>query len=603
MRNATHTEIQSPMIRRRVLLRTALGGAATAAAGALLAACGGGTPTATPAPSAARPASPASPAPQAPQAIPATTAPTAGVSTNATTAAGSAAAPVGSAAASADGIVPSPAPGVPEAYLKLPAPFKSVTAVPGKGSKVTAVFISYSPPVPPRDQNKYWQELEKRLGITYEPNLIPADSYKEKMAAIIAGGDLPDLTVVEQLNAPDLLKAVNQGAFTDLTPYLEGDSLKDYPNLAKLPDYGWKNVKIKKKIYGVPIVRFIPDRAMIFRGDWATKLGIPQPKNADEFLTLMTAMTKNDPDGNGKPDSYGLGGWTGLWYSHPFFLNMFRVPHMWRQNADGTLTNAVETEEYKQAIAYIKKLNDAGVFHPDAATMSIQQAKDNIVAGKFGGYVDGWTGITGGATSTRTRFRALDPNNPAAVILIPPGFDGGKPSIERSQGFFGMTCIPAKIGSDKERVKELLRVVNYCTAPFGSDEYTFLRWGVPGVHYELKNGAPIANDLGKAEIGSLSSGIGRRNDVFYYPDAPDDARLMQQWCKDQMSFGVDNPTYGLYSPTSIAKGSELQTLTQDRMIAVITGRDPFSSFDTFVKDWRSRGGDQMRKEFEQELKG
>ena len=46
----------------------------------------------------------------------------------------------------------------------------------------------------------------------------------------------------------------------------------------------------------------------------------------------------------------------------------------------------------------------------------------------------------------------------------------------------------------------------------------------------------------------------------------------------------------------------MQTLTQDRMIAVITGRDPLSAFDTFVKDWRSRGGDQMRKEFEQELK-
>jgi putative aldouronate transport system substrate-binding protein len=115
--------------------------------------------------------------------------------------------------------------------------------------------------------------------------------------------------------------------------------------------------------------------------------------------------------------------------------------------------------------------------------------------------------------------------------------------------------------------------------------------------------APIQTDLGKAELGSLSSGIGRRNDIFYYPDAPDDARLMQQWCKDQMASGVDNPTYGLYSPTAIAKGSELMTLTQDRMIAIITGRDPLSAFDIFVKDWRSRGGDQMRKEFEQELKG
>jgi hypothetical protein len=41
--------------------------------------------------------------------------------------------------------------------------------------------------------------------------MILADSYRAKMAAIVAGGDLPDLTGIEQLNAPDLLKTVNQG--------------------------------------------------------------------------------------------------------------------------------------------------------------------------------------------------------------------------------------------------------------------------------------------------------------------------------------------------------------------------------------------------------
>lgn len=596
----TPAESPSRELSRRALLRASLGGAAVIAGNALLAACGGSSSSGS--------------TPSAAVAKPTVASTTGGTTTTSTTsaaatsgnAAGATTVPSGSAAAGdvssafpPGSVIASPAPGVPQAYLKFPSQqFKSVAAVPGKGSKVTAVFIDYNPPVPPRDQNKYWQEFEKRVNITYEPNLIAADSYKEKMATLVAGGDLPDLTVVEQLNAPDLLKTVNQGAFTDLTPYLDGDAVKDYPNLAKIPDYAWENVKIKKKIYGVPIPRFIPDRALIFRGDWAEKMGNPHPKNADDFLDLMTKFTKNDPDGNGKPDTYGLGGWTGLWFSHPFFLHMFRVPPTWRKNEDGTLTNAIETDEYKQMTTYIKKLHDAGIFHPDSFSMSIQQAKDGFLSGKFGGYADGWTAIT----THRTNFRKVDPNNPAAVILVPPGFDGGNPLVERSQGFFGMSCIPVKVGKDKERVKELLRVVDYCAAPFGSEEYTFLRWGIEGVHYQMKNGQPIATDLGQSEIDSLTSGIGRRNDVFYYPDAPDDARLMQQWCQEQMAHSAANPTYGLYSPTAIAKGAELTQLTTDRMVAIITGRDPFSAFDQFVKDWRSRGGDQARKEYEQALK-
>jgi putative aldouronate transport system substrate-binding protein len=168
---------------------------------------------------------------------------------------------------------------------------------------------------------------------------------------------------------------------------------------------------------------------------------------------------------------------------------MFRAPHTWRQNPDSTLTHAIETPEYKQAIECMKRLNDAGVYHPDAQSMSIQQAKDNFLGGRFAGYMDGWTAII----THRMNFRQLDPSNSAAVILVPPGYDGGNPAVERSQGFFGMTCIPTNVGKDTERLKELLRIVDYAQAPFGSEEYTFLRWGVEGVHYDLQNGAPTAS--------------------------------------------------------------------------------------------------------------
>ena len=39
------------------------------------------------------------------------------------------------------------------------------------------------------------------------------------------------------------------------------------------------------------------------------------------------------------------------------------------------------------------------------------------------------------------------------------------------------------------------------------------------------------------------------------------------------------------------------------MTAIITGREPLSSMDDVIKEWKSRGGDQVRQEFQQSMQG
>ncbi len=52
----------------------------------------------------------------------------------------------------------------------------------------------------------------------------------------------------------------------------------------------------------------------------------------------------------------------------------------------------------------------------------------------------------------------------------------------------------------------------------------------------------------------------------------------------------------------MARAAELNQFGFDRATAIITGREPASALDAAIRDWRSRGGDQIRKEFEQALK-
>ena len=44
---------------------------------------------------------------------------------------------------------------------------------------------------------------------------------------------------------------------------------------------------------------------IIFRQDWLDKLGLKYPETLDDMKNVLIAFTNNDPDGNGKNDTYG----------------------------------------------------------------------------------------------------------------------------------------------------------------------------------------------------------------------------------------------------------------------------------------------------------
>jgi hypothetical protein len=376
-----------------------------------------------------------------------------------------------------------------------PAPFRSVSGIPGRGSKISLIKASQQPPPVPRENNSWWLELEKRIGATLDITLVPLPQYTEKATLLIAGGQIPDILLISPLSVPDQYRAVQDGAFADLTAALSAESLKAYPNLSLYPASAWKNSLVRGKAYGVPRLGLSIGPALLYRQDWAEKLGISPPRNADDFLRLVTGMSKNDPDGNGKPDTFGLGSQNGDW-SMPFIQGMHRVPNGWKLNSDGTLTHAIETDEYRQAIAFARKCFEAGAYYPDAATLNRTQATNALIAGQIGGYADQLVQLNG---DIRTRFEAKK-INPAANVaaLVPPGFDGGQSYTYNGTGFGSTAAFPASAAKQQGRVEELLRVLDYYSAPFGSEEYNFLTFGIEGVHHTLQpDGTRILTDRGR----------------------------------------------------------------------------------------------------------
>jgi putative aldouronate transport system substrate-binding protein len=469
--------------------------------------------------------------------------------------------------------------------------------VPGSGGTVTMLTISYSPPPTDKDKNTFWQELEKRLGVQWEPTLVPASSSGATVSALIAGGDLPDLFFLLVSNsAPVIAQSMSQGAFTDLTPYLTGDAIGDYPNLAKYPSYLWENVKFEGKIFGVPKPVLRSNDTQFYRTDWAQKLGMEAVATTDEVSKLLVAMSKDDPDGNGSGDTWGVAASSGSW--NMFTWNqMFAVPYSWRLNDDGTLTNQIETEEYRASLSFARDLYANGAFHPDSAGMDYDTAKSTFISGHVGLYGDGFAAFFG-ENSLQVQAKKLNPD--AAFAPLVSASANGVPGVTYAgPGYFGSMGIPASV-TDEGRVRELLRIMDYLCAPFGSEESNFLRYGLTEHHDVQPDGSFVRNDKGAADMSALVYPFLSEN-FFFYPGLEGEAASAQALNEQMATIAITNPTAGLISATNIEKAGELNQLGTDRVTAIVTGRADLGTLDDYINEWKQGGGDAIRQEFEQAI--
>src|SRR2546421_2084913 len=260
--------------------------------------------------------------------------------------------------------------GVQAGWINYPRKLvKSVRDTPARGGEISALVPAYTNPPTPMEQNAYWQEMNRQVGATMRPIITSGADYVAKLNTVIAGGDLPDVVHVpfaqSILNVPHLNEFLTAKCM-DLTSYLSGDAVKDYPNLANLPTYAWRTAVVANAIYGLPVARSnFSSNHLYVQQNRLDQVGIGQPKNADEFMQLMKQLTR--PQAN----QWGIGAHSGQpAYGMSFFLQLFRAPNNWRLGSNGKLTKDWETDESKAAVGYVKQLYDAGVFLPGSATGS-----------------------------------------------------------------------------------------------------------------------------------------------------------------------------------------------------------------------------------------
>lgn len=480
------------------------------------------------------------------------------------------------------------------------SPQKANDSAPGAGSTFNILTAAYFPLPTARDQNPTWQAVEKQLNATMNMNIITGGDYRLKFPTIMSSDDLPDVMHIFfgyslAPNLPDFFKA----KCADLTQYLSGDAAKDYPYLAAIPTAAWKNSisAVNGALYLIPIHRpmfsISPQGGNFFKNIdmWDGELGQGYtPTSADDFKRALQQLTKPQENVWGI-GSFGAGPGGGL-YGLGCYTQLFGAPNNWKLDTAGKLIKDRETDEYKAAVGFMRDLFAAGVYFPNSiqATANVRPdfaGKRFAVSpeGQGNSFVD--FAQQGNKVTPPTRFAMINPF---------PATAGQKPITYLGTGFVSMNVLKK---NSPDKIKELLRIMNWLASPFGSQEDLLLTYGLEGQDYSLDDkGNPIATKDGTGRAGYVPwRYIAQHPWTYYQADLPGFAKASYEMEHASIPFGIDDPTNGYYSPTAYGKGVQADNTFWDGLRDIILSRRPLSDYDQLVTDWKNTAGDTVRKEY------
>lgn len=482
--------------------------------------------------------------------------------------------------------LPGSADGVQDGYLRFPAQLqRSAEDLPTGWNTLTSLVLTYDPPPPAAGDNAYWTAVNERIGGELAPTIVPQADYREKFNAVMAGNDIPHTVLLtgDQLTMPrlpDLLGA----RFADLSEYLSGDAVEAYPNLANIPTYAWRGARVDGRLWGVPVEQQVLTNVMMARVDLLSSIGVAPAdvKTTDDFTDLCAELTA--------PSS-------GRWAMGPFgptmmllFWAAFGVPNNWRQEPDGTLTKDWETDEYFAAVEYHLELSKQGYFHPDFTGYTVTQAKQAFSSGTTALYMDGLAAWRGFVEQER---RSVD----EIGVMLPFALPGADPVFHVASGIFGITALRQ---DDPAVVQDRLRLLDFLAAPFGTEEWFLLNYGVEGVDHEMTSGLPVLTDKGIEEIRTMFKFIGAPPGVMFSGQSPQWVEAQHAWESAVIPATIPDPTVGVYiEPVEDTTGA-LQAV-YDAVADVTAERISIDDFRAVTENWTEKIGNETRERLQEAL--
>ncbi|MDF2938876.1 MAG: extracellular solute-binding protein family 1 [Paenibacillaceae bacterium] len=433
--------------------------------------------------------------------------------------------------------------------------------------------------------------IEEKTNTRLDIQWVLDSNYDEIMEASFAAGTLPQVVYIKnQVSFQQYRDAMKSGYFWEV-----GHLFKDYPNLSRLRPEILQNTAVDGKVYSIYTEVPSSRQGVIYRKDWADRLGLAAPATVEELYRMMKAFAKDDPDNNGLADTIGLADRSDLVFgAFKTVSSYFGTPNNWGLTKEG-LQPEFLFPGYRDTMDFFRKLYQEKLINRDFTIMSKNDQINLFITGKAGMYI-------GSIEDVQTFYRKLAAEEPSAVLDVQNRIQGPRGTgVWGLPGYISAVVFPKSSVRSEQELRAILGFFDHMMEPEMANLVTY---GLEGTHYSLVEGKVLSSDnrlLLEKEVIPFATLLKRGSaqdtgilePYFALPVRQKAARLV----KDNEAIAIHDPTAALDSKTFAEKGTRLADLIRDATYAYILEDAGDAGFTEAVERWRQEGGNSMIAEY------
>jgi putative aldouronate transport system substrate-binding protein len=471
----------------------------------------------------------------------------------------------------------------------------SASEVPGEAPELTITMtdsgIQYVEALDDVNQNKYILKLGELTNTKLNFTLLPWQEWQQSLNLVLAGEEYTDIMQIGGINSPAIAPSIEAGIFMPLNDLID----KHAPNLKKnIPKEIWDDPMISKdgKIYAIPKLAYPRNFVVVYvRRDWLDELGLRDPVTVDDYMEMWRAFRDSKPAGIEEPVPFSCR--EQFVCGDLIFAAYDVLPNDWSY-VNGQLVPNFIRPEIKEVLEIYRQMYAEMLLDNEFLVQPGRQWDAKI---KGQGTVGSWIHVAHYPDKWLIEVQNNHPTADVDVLPYPVGPDG-RGGGTKGPAINGLVyAIPATNENPEVAIK-------FLDSFWIKEVTTFLTYGIEGDNYTIENNKAVysypTDQEGMYEESmyqiwlSLIGGPSHLQNEDYVRGRPH-GDLILKALKIASSQGRENDGLGMPALPTILERPELafNGLFLEFAAKVVTGKTPVEEFDSFVKDWKKRGGDKL----------